>query len=383
MTIPLPAGSLPASAQPQIPVPIPAEPVEFPANWILEHAAAPIQYRAITEIAKLSTVGLPRLATLSYGYRPALTLALTQRHDGTWAGGMLTAPAAKSDNFAGVGTINAVRRLSEYGWEQESPPLLHARRTLFRLLAEDDDPGYLFELAPKGKFDADMARHGRLILREAAAAALAQAGYEKDPRLRGAARRIIERLDGYLRSSAAEKPFVRAGNQHVLAPGALPPSYHTLVMLSHMPLFRSEHYDVMERLYIYLSQPKPRAEPTALVGKKAVTLTHVVMGDPLPHRNAADADIPFALAWLELMARLQFLRRHEGWTKMFERFIDDRDRDGVWRAPKASSALRSGDPLVWPTWPLEHSPTEQSRWSDATFRLGLIARLAGRPIQLI
>ena len=29
-----------------------------------------------------------------------------------------------------------MRRLLEYGWDREAPPLYHARRVLFRLLAE-------------------------------------------------------------------------------------------------------------------------------------------------------------------------------------------------------------------------------------------------------
>ncbi|MEP6691118.1 MAG: hypothetical protein ABJD07_08165 [Gemmatimonadaceae bacterium] len=382
MTTPLPAGSLPASG-PVLPTPpAPLEALDFPAMWLLNNASPSIQYRTINDVLRASPPQ-SRLGALPFAQTTALTLALTQRHDGVWGGGMLGVPAAKSEHFTGVGTINAVRRLLEYGWDQESPPLVHARRTLFRLLAEDEDPSYLYELTPKGRLDPETARHGRLILREAAAAALAQAGYEKDPRLRGAARRIIERLDAFVRGPFAQKPFIRAGNQHVLAPGAAPPSFHTIVMLAHMPLFRSEHYDTMEKLYAFLSQPKPRAETVALVAKKAVSLPHLVMGDPLPHRNAVEADVPFAFTWLELMARMQFLRRNEGWTKLFERFIDDRDRDGVWRAARNAGSLRSSDPLVWPTWPLESATSEEGRWTDATFRIGLIARLSGRPINPI
>ena len=55
-------------------------------------------------------------------------------------------------------------------------------------------PRYLYELAGKHKLDEEEVKRGRLALREAAAAALAQAGYEGDPRLRGAARRIVTRM---------------------------------------------------------------------------------------------------------------------------------------------------------------------------------------------
>jgi len=100
-----------------------------------------------------------------------------QHPDGTWGHGMLTVPSARAEHFEGIGTINAVRRLLEYGWDKDSPPITHARRVLFRLLAEDDDPDFLFELGGKEAADEDMARRARAILREAAAATLAQAGY--------------------------------------------------------------------------------------------------------------------------------------------------------------------------------------------------------------
>src|SRR6185437_8470691 len=181
-----------------------------------------------------------------------------------------------------------------YGWDKEAPPLVHARRLLFRLLAEDEDPGYLFELGGKGA-DEDMSRRGRAILREAAAAALAQAGYEGDPRLRGAARRITERVASYLRSPHAPKPFVRAGNQHVLPPEAAPPSIYALLMLAHMPLFRTEHHDAMELLYQHLVQPLPRQEAVQLCGRKVVAQPHLVLGDHLANRAVADADVISAL----------------------------------------------------------------------------------------
>jgi hypothetical protein len=296
---------------------------------------------------------------------------------------MLDIPSPRAHGFEGVGTISATRRLLEYGWDRESPPLLRARRILFRLLAEDEDPAFLFELAPsRGRPDPATTHFGRLTLREAAAAALAQAGYESDPRLRGAARRMVERLSSYLRSPLAQKPWVRAGNQQVLSPDAMPPSFHTLVMLAYMPLFRSEHYDVMDRLLQFLSQPQPRQAAARLLGDKVVGQPHALLGDPLPHRNAADADVPWALTWLEITARLGYLRRHEGWAKLYDRFLDDRDEHGVWHPHKGLAMPRSTNPLVWPSFPLESHHAGEERWSDVTFRLGLIGRLAGRQINI-
>jgi hypothetical protein len=311
-----------------------------------------------------------------------MLLALQQHVDGTWNQAMLTLPTPRSDRFEGVGTINAVRRLLEYGWEKDSPPLLHARRVLFRLLAEDNDPEFLYELSGKG-VDEELVRRGRGILREAAGAALAQAGYEDDPRLRGAARRVLERIANFLRSPLSQRPWVRVGNQHVLPPEATPPSMYALLMFAHMPLFRTEHAEAMDRLYHFMSQPLPRQEPLQLVGKKVVAQPHLVLGDQLPNRNAADADVPSAITWLELVARLGFLKRNDNWSKLFERFLDDRDEQGVWHPHKGMAAVRSTNPFVWPLYPLESALSGDVRWTDATFRLGLIARILGRPIESV
>lgn len=360
----------------------PSPPVPFPLMWIMDHAAAPIQYRAVTDVARLQSPISDHVATLPFTHRPALTLAVTQSADGTWNHSMLGIPSSRAEHFEGIGTINAVRRLLECGWDRDTPPLLLARRVLFRMLAEDDDPDYLFEFAGKGVAD-DLARRGRAIMREAAAATLAQAGYEGDPRLRGAAQRILDRVATYLRSPLAQKPFVRVGNQHVLPNEAAPPSIYMLQMLAHMPLFRNEHHDAVALLYHHLSQQMPRQEAIQLCGTKAVAQPHLVLGDMLPHRNAADHDVVFAIVWLELMARLGFLRRNENWCKLFDRFLEDRDEHGVWHPHKGMSAVRSSNPFIWPMYPLEENLSGDERWTDITFRLGLIARLLGRQIALV
>ena len=320
-------------------------------------------------------------AGLPYTYKPALTLAVQQAVDGTWNQSMLTVPPHRSERFEGVGTINAVRRLIEYGWDKESPPLIHARRVLFRLLAEDNDPAQLYELGGAKAQDDDQVRRGRAILREAAGAALAQAGYEGDPRLRGLAHRVLERIVTFLRSPLGQKPWIRVGNQHVLAPEAKPPSMYALMMFAYMPLFRTEYHEQMDRLYQFLVQPLPRQEALQLVGKKVLAQPHLVMGDLLPNRNAADADVASALFWLELVARLGFLKRNDNWSKLLDRFLDDRDEQGVWHPHKGMAAVRSSNPYVWPSYPLESALSGDERWTDATFRLGLIARIAGRQIE--
>lgn len=375
--VPAPA---PMSAPPTLLPPPPPRSVKFPLGWLLEHASFPVQYRAITEVAKLGSKLPPKGHDLPLASERALTLALTQRGDGTWHDAMLTIPAAGAKHFAGVGTIPASRRLLEYGWNKDTPPLACARRILFRLLAEDESPEYLFEIGAGSPMNEDLVRRGRGILREAAAATLAQAGYEADPRLRGAARRILDRVAAYLRSPLAQKPFLRFGNQHALPPEATPPSIYTLAMLAYMPLFRQEHYDAMERLYEHVTRAAPRMDPVQMCGGEIVSQPHLVLGDMLPTRNSGDADIPFTMHWLELMARLGFLKRNDAWSKLYDRYLDCCDSHGVFR-PSKGMALTSENPFAWHMYPLDER--SEPGVVDVTFRLGLIGRMAGRTIEVV
>lgn len=373
------------SATPEVVLTLPTpepESLTFPLSWLLEHASPPIKYRALADVARTPDVSSRDVDWLPYSHRPAIKLSVTQSRDGAWNGSILSVPGRHATDFANIGTIPAVRRLAEYGWSTDSPPLILARRLLFRLLAEDNDPAFTFELGTKTR-DDDLVRRSRGVFREAAAATLAQMGYENDPRLRGAARRILERTVTYLNSPLGEKPWMRVGNTHVLAPESAPPSIYTLTMLAHMPIFRHEHFSGVERIYDWITQPLPRQEALQLFGKKMVSQPHLIMGDVLPHRNAVDADVPFALMWLETMARLNFLRRNDGWMKLYERFVDDRDRAGVWHPHKGMERPTTTHPWAWSTFPLDDGVTAEAKWADVTFRIGLIGKLLGREIELI
>jgi len=363
------------------PPPLPA--VTFPIGWLLDNASPPIQYRAIIDVAKLGGQVTPNISNLPYSYRPAIELAVQAAVDGVWNRSILSVPSQRAEHFEGVGTVPAYRRLTEYGWDKEAPPLVHTRRVLFRLLAEDADRAMLYELAPtKPKVEEEFLLLQRQTLREAAGAALAGAGFEGDPRLRGLARRTIDRMAEFLRSPLAEKPWVRIGNRQVLHPDAYPPTIHMLHLLAHMPLCQSEHYEAMELLYDYLTRPLPRQESVQQIGTQLLPMPNLVLGDLLPHRNAVEDDVPAALAWLELMARLGFLRRNDNWSKMYERFIDDCGRDGVWHPHKGLAMPKTSNPYVWPMFPIEQAHGGEERWCDVTFRIGLIARLQGRPVEL-
>ena len=366
-----------------VPPPPPPSPVLVPVTWLLDHGAPAVQLRVLHEVAGLP-VPEPGRARLPYASRAGWQLLGMQDRDGTWAAGMLSVPSGSQ--LVGVATIPAFRRLLELGWDIEAPGMLATRRVLFRLLAEDNDPTLLAELRPDGD-DEDLVRRGRLLLREAAACALAQAGFESDPRLRGAARRLIDRVDAFLRSPLAAKPWMRIGNQHVLPAEVAAPSFHLLVMLAHMPQFRSEHAVFMDRLFEWISQPWPRQAPVQQVGEHLVEQPHLVLGDFLSTRSALDGDMPSAVGWLETMARLGFLGRHDGWMKLLDRTLDDRGRRGIWTPPRSMSMPDQVPPWAWPVLPLhDHAaepgaPEAEALSADVTFRLALIAKLAGRPLE--
>jgi hypothetical protein len=386
VTLPDTSPPLPFPLAAPVPAPVwPQPPSTFALGWLLGHGSPAVQYRALVDVAQLRLRSDTRIGKLPYASRQGWELMLHQHPDGTWGSGMLTVPGTVLESAPTVGGIPGFRRLVELGWDADSPPLATARRSLFRLLPEDNDPAYLYELADEAGSDPDLIQRGRQILREAAAAALAQAGYEADPRLRGAARRILDRIGAFLRTPGSDKPFIRVGNQHVLPADAAPPSYYALVMLAYMPHFRSEYHDHMERLYEWLCLTVPRMTPIQQVGEHhLIEQTHLVLGDILPSRHVMDSDMPTSLAWLELMARLGFLRRNEGWTKLLDKLLDDRDRHGVWHPPRSVSMPERVPDWVWPTMPLsDHQEAGDDYAASVTFRLGLIARLAGREIEIV
>jgi hypothetical protein len=289
---------------------------------------------------------------------------------------MLAVPRAGDATFEGVGTIPAVRRLLEYGWEAEAPSFHSARRPLFRLLAEDADPDYLYELREEAGSDEYLVRRGRQLLREGAAAALAQLGCEADPRLRGAAVRALERVMAYVRATAAA---TAADSPPTIPANATPPSPHFLVMLAYMPRFRSEHQDEMSRLLAFVTAPAPGA-PRTMQSRRDLGQPQVVLGDPLANASESTG-LPSTLAWLEVLARLGFVRRNPTWSAQLDRLLADRDARGVWqgRTTALGAPERSWD---WPTFPLgDPAAARDSLVADMTFRLALVAKLAGRTLE--
>src|SRR5262249_28880156 len=168
--------------------------------------------------------------------------------------------------------------------------------------------------------------------------------------------------------------------QHVLPAESAPPSMHLLSMLAFMPHFRNEHHEAMALLSHYLAQPLPRQGSLQVGGQEVLPQPQLVLGDVLANRTIADSDVVFSIAWLELMGRLGFLRKNDNWSKLYDRFLDDRDAQGVWHPHKGMTMPRTTNPLLWPMYPLEDHMTGDERWTDVTFRLGFLVRLIRRPI---
>jgi hypothetical protein len=357
---------------------MPDSPVRVPVRWLMREGTGAVQYRAIVDLASLKSAADAQRIALNQA--SAIHCAVTMHLDGTWGGRLFPVAGAKPH----TATFSAFRHLLECGWDRDSPPLAIGRRFLFRLLAMDEEPSMLFEFATETGGSKELAKRLRANIRVEAAALLAQAGYERDPRVRGAAIRATQRVMDYLRSPLAGKPWIRVGNKQVLAPEASPPTMSFLRMAAFMPELRTEYHMGMELLGKHLMQTEPRQDPVQQIDGMLVPVTNAVLGDRLPHRNALEADVPAALHWLELMVRLGVFRRHEPWIKMFERFVESADRYGVWHPMKGDDmpATTAPDLIGW--FPLEDASTEgERRWSDVTLRVSLIARLIGRDLNLV
>ena len=223
------------------------------------------------------------------------------------------------------------------------------------------------------------------MARQASSAALARSGaHSEDPRLRGSAHRIASDISQYMHSELATKPFRKAQGKTVLEPLAFPPTAYSIEMLAFLPALQRERAGFVERLAQYFSVPAPRRAFFVLAGAKLVKPTVELLGDPLK----ADAqgrvtDVPFALYWLELCARLGIVRHIPSASRVLARLFSQCDEQGVWTPNGLRTIPKSASPLTRHYFPLEgpgKSPAQ--RQTDVTFRLALIASLLGLPIEI-
>ncbi|HXI21607.1 MAG TPA: hypothetical protein VNH46_11000, partial [Gemmatimonadales bacterium] len=264
-------------------------------------------------------------------------------------------------------------------------PFKLADRLLFRLLSRDEDPTLLFEFGKGAKGDPAYALWGRNLTREAATAALAEAGHIEDPRVRGAAHKIASEISEFLRSPLSEKPFVRSGSATILSPEANPLTWYSLAMIAAMPNLQRERAAFTERVVHYLSQPAPKKAYSLAAGKKKVKPLHVLLGDPIEaDSKGVPKDLPLALHFLELMARTGGIDSAPVASKVLTRVLKDCDENGIWAPRGLRSAPKAVNHMTYHCYPLDlETKTPEWKQVDVTFRLALIAKLLGWSLEFV
>ncbi len=311
--------------------------------------------------------------------KAALAIVKKQKDVGTWGGNLLGLAPSAAQGIKDVGTIPSYRRLLQLEWPRSGRPFKLADRVLFRLLSRDDDPSLLFEFQKQAKSDAEAELWVRGIIREAASGALAEAGYAEDPRLRGSGHKIANSISQFLRGHLAEKPFVKAGKQLALHPEAHPPSWYSVAMLAAMPNLQRERAGFTERLGHYLAQPAPKKPFVIQVGKRTFKPQHLLLGDPIEADGKGfPKDIPLALHYIELMARMGALQWAPVASRVLARLLKDCDELGVWHPKNLRSQPKALNKITFHFYPLHlDATTAEGREVDVTFRLALIAKLLG------
>lgn len=353
-----------------------------PLGWLLEHGNESIRARVYRDLV---TPGAVPAETIQAAEEAVVASKLVQaiikkqKDNGVWGGNLLGLAPSARDGIKDVGTVPQHRRLLELGFPPGGRPCKLSERILFRLLSRDDDPFLRFEFAKLASTSLAASEWARDHMREAAAATLAEAGYVDDPRIRGAAHKIASEVSAFLRSPIADKPFVRSGAKYVLDPAAHPPTWYSVAMMAAMPNLQRERAAFTERLGQYLATPAPKRKFTMVIEKRTVRSDHLLLGDPVEADARGNAkDIPLALYFLELMARIGALPAAPHAVKVLNRLLSDCDEFGVWR-PKGLKALpRAANKASYHWFPLQpEGKSPESRLVDVTFRLALIAKHLG------
>jgi hypothetical protein len=355
-------------------------------SWLLEHGSESIRLRTRRELAYPGTI--PPEVTAPDDESVATSklvqaVVKKQRDSGVWGGNLLGLAASAKEGIKDIGTIPQYRRLLQLGLVRSARPYKLTDRVLFRLLSRDDDPFLQFEFAKLSKDSPGAAELAREHMREAAAAALAEAGYIEDPRLRGAAHKIASSVSAFLRSPLAEKPYIRSGAKTILNPEAHPPTWYSVAMIAAMPNLQRERAGFTERLGQYLGTAMSKKAYVWQIGRRVLKPDLLLLGDPLVADSKGNAkDIPLALHFIELLARISALHTNPVATKVLARLMSECDAQGVWRPKALKSAPRTTHKVTYHFYPIHlESKAGDSRVVDVTFRLALIARLLGWPLE--
>lgn len=358
-------------------------PHRVPLSWLTQHGSETIRLRALRELAPPGQAGLDLMEAAVLESKPAVTVAKKQKDTGSWGGNLLGIKPSAREGIRDVGTIAQYRRLVQLGCPRTGRAFKLADRLLFRLLSRDEDPTLLFEYAKLGKDNPVVAEQLRDMGRQAATCALAEAGHMEDPRIRGAAHKIASAVSAFLRSDLSEKPFSKAGRTVILHPEAHPPTWYSLAMIAAMPNLQRERAGFTERLGQYLSLPAPKKNYVIQVGKKALKPTAVLLGDPIEADARGNSrDLPLALLAIELLARIGAVASSASAERILTRLYGECDDHGVWRPKRLTAAPKAVNPASYHFYPLHpENKAGDARLVDVTFRLALIAKLMGRPIE--
>lgn len=349
-----------------------------PISWLTENACAAIQYRAVRDVmpkgwASADDMKLLREAALSY--RVTTQLVGKQKATGLW-GTKFLAPGQ---------TIDQYRRLVELGLPTNASALQLSNRLLYRILSRDPDPTLYFEFKKDAKGNPEYAQWARDLMRQGATAALVHANQDRDPRVRGSAQRMANAISEFLRSEYVEDPFTRIGNRNALKPEVAVPTLYSVAVVAYMPSLQRERAGFADRLGDFITRPGPTKKFWIVHGKVAQAPTVELLGEPLQTDAKGRAkDIPFALYWLEILARMGFLRDSETAVTVFANLLGDCTEEGVWAPKGLRSAPSSSSGFADFAFPLEQdTKSTERRRSDVTFRLALIAKLAGLDLEFI
>ncbi len=368
-----------------VPLELPeAHPV--PVTWIRENACAPIRWRTVRDIlppGSATSADINSLRQALLEYKPVKQISKKQWANGSWSGNVLGIAPSKSQGIKDVGTVAQYRRLLEMGVPADARPFKLADRLFFRILSRDDDPALLFEFKKTAATNPEAGNWYRDLMRQGVTAALAQAGYGEDPRVRGSAHRILSGVSHFLRSDLAEKPVVRRGSRNMLEAGAYPPTIFTVATLAFMPRLQRERAGLVERLTAFLSQPAPKKMYVIQIGRKIIKPTFHVLGDPiLTDAGGRPKDLPLALHWIELLARFGALGSSTSAQRVLERLLKDCDENGIWDPGNLRTLPKSKSGIADFACPLEEDvKLLDARKADVSFRLSLIARLLGLKLE--
>ena len=359
-----------------------------PLRWLLEHGGETIRYRLRREIAPPQATTpeeMLALVTALPAGKGITAIVKRQKDTGIWGGNLLATGPVSKDGIKEAGTIPQYRRLLQLGLPTDQRPYRLAERTLFRLLSRDEDPALLLEFQKLAKAEPLAMEWIRSLQREAATAALAEAGHIEDPRIRGAAHKIASGISQFLRSPLAAKPFVRSGSSTILNPEAYPPTWYSLAMMAAMPNLQRERAGFTERLGQYLAHPAPKKAFVVQVGKKSLKPTHLLLGDPIEaDSKGVPKDLPLALHFLELLARIGGIGASANAMKVLGRMLKDCDENGVWNPKGLRAAPKAVNKVTYHAFPLDlETKTPEWKQVDVTFRLALITKLMGWTIEYV